>query len=166
MSDSKAKIGEVLKTAIRAEEDGFKFYDLVSKKAQNEDAKRKLENLRDDEVRHKKTLVDIFKKFVGGEVGELPEKGLSVLSDVFRKGKVDSLESEMQFINLAIEAELAATKYYREQRDLVDDDDFRKIFDALAEEEHSHYELLIAEREALSGNYHWFSYDGSSPMEH
>ena len=48
MSESKTNVAEVLKTAIRAEEDGFKFYDLVSKKAQNEDAKRKLEHLRDD----------------------------------------------------------------------------------------------------------------------
>ena len=166
MSESKTNVAEVLKTAIRAEEDGFKFYDLVSKKAQNEDAKRKLEHLRDDEVRHKKTLVEIYKKHVGGEIGELPEKGLSVLRDVFRNGRVESLDSEMQFINLAIEAELAATKYYKEQRDLVDDPEFRAIFDALAEEEHGHYELLMAEREALSGNYHWFSYDGSSPMEH
>ena len=166
MSESKDKIAEVLKTAIRAEEDGFKFYDLISKKAQNEDARRKLENLRDDEIRHKKTLVDIYKKHVGSEIGELPEKGLSALSDVFRKGQVDSLESEMQFINLAIEAELAATKYYREQRDLVDDADFREIFDKLADEEHNHYELLMAEREALTGNYHWFGYGDTSPMEH
>jgi hypothetical protein len=110
--------------------------------------------------------VDIYKKHVGSEIGELPEKGLSALSDVFRKGQVDSLESEMQFINLAIEAELAATKYYREQRDLVDDADFREIFDKLADEEHNHYELLMAEREALTGNYHWFGYGDTSPMEH
>jgi len=25
---------------------------------------------------------------------------------------------------------------------------------------------LIAEREAMSGNHHWFSYDNDSPMEH
>jgi rubrerythrin len=166
MSNSKDKIAEVLKTAIRAEEDGFRFYDLVSKRADNEDAKRKLENLRDDEIRHKRTLLDIYDKYVGGKIGELPEEGLSVLSEVFRKGQVNSLKSEMQFINLAIEAELAASKYYQEQRVLVDDEEFREIFDKLAEEEHSHYELLMAEREALAGNYHWFGYDDSSPMEH
>ena len=50
--------------------------------------------------------------------------------------------------------------------DLVDDEEFRVIFDRLAEEEHGHYELLQAEREALTGNYFWFGLDDASPMEH
>ncbi len=165
MSNSKEKIAETLKIAIRGEEDGYKFYDYVAKKATNKIAKKKLESLRDDEVRHRQTLIEIFKEYVGGEIGELPEKGLSVLTEIFKKGQLNKISSEMEFINLAIEAELAATKYYQDQRDLVDDPTFREIFDKLADEEHGHYELLMAEREALSGNYNWFGY-GEAPMEH
>ena len=165
MSKSKEQVAEILKTAIRGEEDGYKFYNILAEKAGNPIAKKKLEGLRDDEIRHKATLIEIFKKYVGGEVGELPEKGLSVLTEVFRKGHVMELKNEMEFINLAIEAELAATKYYKEQRDLVDDKNFTEIFDKLADEEHHHYELLMAEREALTGNYNWFGY-GDGPMEH
>lgn len=91
--------------------------------------------------------------------------GLSVLTEIFRKGQVSELKNEMEFLNLAIEAEIAATKYYQTQRDLIDDEQFTAIFDRLAEEEHGHFELLMAEREALSGNYSWFGYGDSSPME-
>lgn len=166
MGDDKAKIAETLKIAIRGEEDGFRFYDLVSKRVTNASAKKKLETLRDDEIRHKQTLIAIFHQYVGPDIGELPEKGLSVLTEIFRKGEIQEKTSEMEFLNLAIEAELAATKYYQEQRDLIDDVEFRKIFDRLAEEEHHHFELLQAEREAITGNYSWFDYDGTSPMEH
>jgi rubrerythrin len=166
MSNPKEKIAETLRRAIKGEEDGYYFYDLVSKKATNPEAKRKLEGLRDDEINHKKVLVEIFKKHIGPEIGELPEMGLSVLTEVFKKGQINNLKSEMEFINLAIEAELAATKYYQEERDLIDDEEFKEIFDRLAAEEHHHFELLQAERDALSGNYFWFSFDESSPLEH
>jgi len=111
-------------------------------------------------------LVEIFHKHIGPKIGELPEKGLSVLTEIFKKGHINNLKSEMEFINLAIEAELAATKYYQDERDLIDDKEFKEIFDRLAEEEHHHFELLQAEREAISGNYYWFSMDDSSPFEH
>lgn len=165
MSGDKTKIAGVLKKAIKGEEDGYFFYDLLAEKATNADAKRKLENLRDDELVHKHTLLDIFKKHVGGDIGKLPDVGLPVLSEIFRKGRVLELKSEMEYINLAIEAELAATKYYQDERNLVNDPEFQAIFDRLADEEHTHYELLQAEKEALSGNYYWFSYDGTSPQE-
>ena len=166
MTDSKKKVAEVLKVAIKGEEDGFFFYNLLFEKATNDNARLKLRGLRDDEARHKKTLLEMFEKYVGGEVGELPAKGLTALAEVFRKGQLEERKTEMEFITLAIEAELAATEYYQQQKELVDDPLFRDIFDQLADEEHGHYELLMAEKEALSGNYYWFQYDDTSPLEH
>lgn len=166
MSSEKERIAETLKKAIKGEEDGFKFYNLLSEKATDKAVQRKLEGLRDDEVRHKATLVAIFHKHIGPEIGKLPEKGINVLAEVFRKAHLMDRKNEMEFLNVAIEAELAATKYYQEERNLIKDPEFQKIFDQLAAEEHHHYELLMAEKEAMTGNYHWFSYDDSSPLEH
>jgi rubrerythrin len=165
MTKSKADVAAILKKAIKGEEDGYFFYNLLSEKATNQFAKKKLQGLRDDEIRHKETLHAIFAKYVGGEIGPLPDKGINALAQVFQKGHLMERTTEMEFINLAIEAELAATKYYQEERLLVDDPAFREIFDKLADEEHSHFELLQAEKDALAGNYHWFSYDESAPME-
>jgi len=162
----KNQIAMILKKAIKGEEDGLHFYSLLAERATHAEAKRKLEGLRDDEVRHKVTLVALYRKHVGGEIGKLPAHGINALRKVFAKGHLDSRNTEMDFINLAIEAELAATKYYREQRNLIADPQFKDIFDQLAEEEHGHFELLQAEKDALSGNYNWFQYGDSSPMEH
>ena len=166
MTKSKTDIAEILKRAIKGEEEGYFFYNLLAEKATNPEAKKKLEILRDDEIRHKETLYTIYEKHIGGEIGELPPKGISVLAEVFKKGHLEQRKTEIDFINLAIEAELAAMKYYQDERDLIDDEEFKTIFDSLAEEEHGHYELLLAEREALSGNYYWFDTGDSSPMEH
>ncbi len=165
MTKTRNEIAEILKKAIKGEEDGYFFYNLLSKKATNAEARRKLESLRDDEIRHKETLYGIFDKYIGGEVGPLPEKGINALAKVFHKGQLKERTSEMEFINLAIEAELAATAYYRQERELVGEPEFRAIFDRLAEEEHGHFELLQAEKEALAGNYHWFSYGDGAPLE-
>lgn len=166
MTKSKEQIAEILKTAIKGEEDGYKFYNIMVEKTVNPEAKRKLSTLRDDEIEHRRVLVEMFDKFVGGEIGELPEHGLSVLSEVFAKGKIAELKTEMEFLNLAIEAELAATKFYQQERQAVDDPEFSKLLDQLADEEHGHFELLQAEKDALAGNYNWFGYDSGSPLEH
>jgi len=165
MSDEKKHIAEVLEAAIKGEEEGFRYYDLLSQRTTNEDARRKLENLRDDEIRHKETLIAIYQKFVSKDVGPLPDKGLGALNKVFKNGRLDDLKSEMEFINLAIEVELATSKFYDKEKNLINDPEFQAIFDQLAEEEYNHYQLLQAEKDALGGNYHWFSYDSSTPLE-
>jgi rubrerythrin len=165
MSSDKKRIAEILKTAIKGEEDGYNYYNYLVGKATNPEAKKKLEVLRDDEVRHKRTLREMYKTYVGGEIGELPDKGLGALSQVFKNGRIDQLKSEMEFINLAIEVELATSKYYQKERNLVDDPEFEKIFDQLAEEEYNHYQILQAEKDALGGNYYWFGLDNSAPLE-
>ena len=49
---TKQKIAETLKKAIKGEKDGYFFYNLLSEKATNPAARKKLEQLRDDEIRH------------------------------------------------------------------------------------------------------------------
>ncbi|HUV31113.1 MAG TPA: ferritin family protein [Acidobacteriota bacterium] len=165
MSEAKQHVAEVLRRAIKGEVDGHRFYKLLAEKAANADAKRKLEGLRDDEFRHRQTLHGLFEKHVGGDVGRLPDEGISVLSEIFSKGQLHESRTEMEYISLAIEAELAATKYYQQERDLIDDPSFKAVFDELAEEEHSHFQLLQAEKDALGGNYSWFGYEEGAPLE-
>jgi len=155
----------LLRYAIKGEEMGVLFYGLLAERANNPEAKKRLEHLRDDEKRHKAMLMNVFKKHVEGELGDLPERGLDALATVFEQGQLKELKSEVEYINLAIDAELVATKFYKEGMNSIDDKEFKDILYQLAEEENSHYEILMAEREALAGNYYWFSTDGTAPME-
>jgi len=156
---------ELLKRAIKGEQDGLRFYKYLAEKATNPDAKRKLQGLASDEVRHEKTLIDLYKDLFKEEVGELPEKGINALAKFFDGSKAKGKTSEMEFIELAIEAELSATNFYKEGAKTIEDPVLIKICKELAEEEYRHFEILQAEKESLSGNYYWFGYDEGAPME-
>lgn len=156
---------ELLKRAIKGEKDGLKFYTLLANKTENRDAKRKLQKLADDEKRHEAVLIDIYKRMYNEEVGQLPKEGINALAKFFDAGKAKEKHTEMQFIDLAIEAELSATNFYKETAAHIEDGNLQKICEDLAEEEFGHYELLQAEKDAISGNYFWFGYDSGSPLE-
>jgi len=166
MSQTKEQIAEALKSAIRAEEEGFNFYNMMAAKATNPEAKQKLERLRNDEARHKATLIDLYTNFVGGEIGSLPENGTTPLSEAFQNDELTNMKSEMQFIDLAIKTELSASKFYAKESELVDEQELKDIFKMLSEEEYIHFEVLQAERDALTGNYSWFGSIGDSSREH
>jgi rubrerythrin len=165
MVENTEKGKELLKQAIKSEMDGQRFYNFLAEKATNADAQRKLSNLAGDEVRHEKALKAIYKSIYGDELTDIPEKGVGVLSKFFDNPEGREDMTEIQYIDLAIEAELAATEYYKKQAKLAESEKFRKIYDSMAAEEFSHFELLQAEKDALSGNYYWFSFGDSSPME-
>jgi len=165
MTDEKTRVADILKAAIKGEDDGYRYYDYLAQRIVNADARRKLENLRDDEIRYKETLIEVYKKFINKDIGRLPDKGLGALNEVFRNGRINNMKNEIEFINLAIEVELATSKFYEDEKTLINKPEFQAIFDQLADEEYNHYQLLQAEKDALGGNYHWFSYDGTSPME-
>lgn len=160
-----AEAQALLKQAVKSEIDGRRFYNYLAEKATNTDAKRKLTNLAEDEVRHEKALKKIYKKIYGEELTDIPEKGVGVLSKFFDSPEGREDMSEIQYISMAIEAELAATKYYKEQAEEATDEEFGKIYEGMAAEEFCHYELLQAEKDALGGNYFWFQMDDGSPME-
>lgn len=164
--NKKKKLAEALTTAIKGEVDGFQFYHLLVERTSNDIARRRLEQLRDDEVRHKEVLYDLYDQIIGGRPERLPERGINALARVFSQGKLDPQKTEVEIINLAIEAELAATKFYQTAKEEFEEPQLLALFDQLADEEHSHYEILQAEKEALGGNYHWFSIDEGSPQEH
>lgn len=156
---------ELLKKAIKGEQDGMKFYGGLAEKATNPEAKRKLFDLAKDEKRHEATLVKLYKNLHHEETGPLPKQGIGVLERYFGDSKGRDRQSEVQLIDMAIETELAVTKFYKDAAKTVDDEEFKKVCQELAEEEFAHFELLQAEKEALGGNYYWFGYGEGSPME-
>ncbi len=156
---------ELLKRAIKGEQDGQRFYIYVAGKATNPEAQRKLTRLAEDEKRHEATLIGIYQKVYHEKVGELPKEGINVLARFLDTSRIKELKTEMQFIDLAIQAELAATKFYKESIPGAESPELKKLYQDLADEEYGHFELLQAEKDALGGNYYWFGYDENSPME-
>ena len=95
----------------------------------------------------------------------MPLEGVGPLAALFAGAKHKELKSEIEFLTLAIEAELATMKFYKESAAAEENKELKEILNNLSEEENSHYEILMAEKEALAGNYFWFSAGDTAPME-
>jgi rubrerythrin len=141
------------------------FYSQLAARATNPEAQRKLKRLADDEKRHIATLVDLFRSIFNDDTGKLPEKGIGPLAKAFDGENLKQDMSEMQYIDLAIEVELAVTQFYKDLADGAPNEEIKKIYQGLAGEEYTHFEVLQAEKDALTGNYYWFGYDDSAPLE-
>ncbi len=165
MADNTATMKQMLKQAIRSEIDGRRFYEFLADKTKNPDAKRKLSTLAQDEKRHESILYRIYEKRFGEKIDKVPEQGVGVLSEFFAHPEKHEGMSEVQYIGLAIQAELAATEYYKGEAKNAEDAETKQIFGRMAEEEFSHYESLEAEKSAIGGNYFWFEFGESAPMD-
>jgi rubrerythrin len=78
---------------------------------------------------------------------------------------VDEKIGAMEAIDIAINAEMKAEEFYAREAGAVDDAGLKKLLMQLSGEEHGHYELLLAERGALAGNFYWFDMDSSQFLE-
>lgn len=165
MGDTTETTMKLLKQAIRSEIDGRRFYEFLASKTKNPDAKRKLTTLASDEKRHESLLYRIYEKKFGKKVDEVPEEGVGVLSKFFANPEKYEGLGEVQYIDMAIEAELAATEYYKSEANNAPDEETKQIFVRMSEEEYSHFESLEAEKSAIGGNYYWFEFDETRPME-
>jgi rubrerythrin len=164
MSDPKHEIAEIIKFGIKTEIEGQNFYSTLAKKIVHPDARKKIEQLANDEMNHERRLRTLYAKCVGGEVTDLPSQGLGVFKDAFGDKPLAEKDT-FRLIELALEAERLSARHYKSGEDKATDKDIREVFAELVAEEDSHYELLAAERESLRGHTDWFSYDGSAMME-
>lgn len=158
-------IEKVLGMAVKTEIQGRKFYLKLSEKVSHPEAKKKIVSLARDEERHEAIIRGLYKKILGVEPDKLPDKGIPDIVKAISSMKVDDKSQVLQVLDMAIEAELLAAKFYQRGAVLTTDSKTREIFEELEGEEDGHYNLLVAEKASLSGDLYWFSMGESSLME-
>lgn len=164
MSDPKQEIAEIIKFGIKTEIEGQNFYTTLAHKIVHPDARKKIEQLAQDEINHERRLRALYVKCVGSEATDLPHQGLGIFKDAFGNRPLAE-KDKFRLIEMAMEAERLSARHYKSGEDKAGDPEIRAVFAELVAEEDSHYALLAAERESLRGNTDWFSYDGSAMME-
>ena len=158
-------IEEVLGLAVKTEIQGRKFYTQLSEKVQHPEVKKKLQSLADDECRHERIIVELYKKTLGKPPTDLPEKGIPDIVKAIASMNVNDKSQLLQVLDMAIEAELIAAKFYHHGATLTADPKTKRMFEQLEKEEDGHYNFLVAEKSALTGDTYWFSMGDSSMME-
>ncbi len=152
---------EIYQFAIRIEENGEKFYRIMSNKLNNKKVKELFTFLADEEVEHKaifKNLLSEFEKY--DPSANYPEEYFAYLEAYienivfsFNKfdddtSKVNDMETALRF---AVGKELDTIQYFQEIKNLVSKNDINKI-EAIIEEERRHVvKLSEMQKELIKG---------------
>jgi len=165
MEIEKLTIEDVLGMAVRTEIQGRKFYLELSEKVTNPEVKKKIVSLADDEKRHERIVVDFYRQILGKEPQNLPEKGVPDILKAIKSMNLTERTDLLKLLDMAMDAELLSAKFYAHGARITKDAKTRVAFEELATEEDGHYNMLTAEKAALSGDLYWFSREDPTIME-
>jgi len=151
---------EALSLAIYNEQSAFDFYTSLSLVIKNESGKEKFKFLASDEKRHRRLLEDYYKRTT--------HEAFPFDPDQVKKIRVEVRDntSASEALDIGIKAEKEAYEFYSNNAKTTSDPDARKMFLMLAEQEDRHFNILLAEKQALIDQFYWFSLDTPGIMEH
>lgn len=150
---------EVIRAAMEVEKKGHRFYAAMVEKAKSQLAKEIFTWLAQDEVQHLKTLEELVPKYEEGAFWEDEEQFLPYLRRFSEREIFPSPErleevlqkdgSDLDALDLAIEAEVKFAEYFRLAADNARTAEGKEAFGWLAGEENRHAEILRDRRKRL-----------------
>jgi len=158
---SEATALDALATAIYNEQSAFDFYTSLSDAIKNKSGKEKFKFLASDEKRHRELLEAHYKKTTGGKEFPFDPARLKTI-----KVEIRDNTTSAEALDIGIKAEKEAYEFYSKSAEDTQDPDAKKMFLMLAEQEDRHYNLLTAEKQALTGQFYWFDLDTPGVMEY
>lgn len=162
MSGNDSDLREAITRAIYAETGAMNFYARMAESIDNPEGKGRFEQLSADERGHRDTLVSWFTRLFDSEFTEDAEEARrSEIGEVSISGQAGAIEA----LDLAIDAEKKAREFYLAEREKAADPGLKKMFGDLADQEKGHFDLLSAERNALTGGFYWFDMDSTQFLE-
>ncbi len=159
------EIVKAIHIAIGNEKGACKRYLKFARKTNDEKGRLVLLNLALDELGHLEKLEEQLDAMLEGKPWVLP-----VTKDT-EKAVVETGEADVDLLNLdietlddiralelALEYEVLANRFYLRQAEKTDDETLKSLFLSLAKEEENHKKIIQAEIDAISQNGFWFDY--------
>jgi rubrerythrin len=152
---------EALSLAIYNEQFAFDFYTKLSETIKNPSGKEKFKFLASDEKRHRELLEKYYTQVTG-------EQKFPFDANKMKRIQVEVKDSTTAYeaLDIGIKAEKEAYEFYTKKAQSSKDLKAKNMFLMLAGEEDKHYNVLMAERQALIDQFYWFSLDTPGIMEY
>ena len=151
---------EALSLAIYNEQSAFDFYTKLSSTIKNPTGKEKFKFLASDEKRHRELLEKYYTKVSGGQGFHFDPNKVKEIHVEIRDNT-----TAYEALDIGIKAEKEAYDFYNRSAESSKDRDAKKMFLMLASEEDKHYNVLMAEKQALMDQFYWFGLDTPGIME-
>lgn len=149
---------EVLGLAVRQEIEAHKRYKLFATRVSNPLVKEKFKSLAREEKAHRDMLYSMLQNSTGEEKPPLPQK-----APRFNR-EAELNRSLPEILELAIQKEREAQKFYAEAAKTASDPTGKRILEYLAEFEKGHERILKAEYDAIAKYPQWFEMEGADIM--
>jgi len=155
------RLRSLIELAIQMEKDGIDFYEGLSEKVPYESAKKMILSFADDERRHLKILNEIFSSMTSVDIerylAENPpkEKIKTVFDEVQGNIDVVTLQDELSSLKIALDMEEKSYKLYDEALSIEEDEDLKKLWKRLADEERKHYDIFWNTYDFISNPEEW-----------
>ncbi|GAB4371564.1 MAG: hypothetical protein Kow00128_19570 [Deltaproteobacteria bacterium] len=156
----------IIHRGIYREKDAISVYIQLAKRVKDPKAKNVLVNLAADEVGHMTKLEKHLMSLLKGQPWLLPKaEEIREVQAVFEGKAYDNLEiseedlaksDEVAILNIAVEREVVANRYYLELAEKAKSEEAKKMFLSLAKEEELHMKILKAEIDSIGQQGFWF----------
>lgn len=155
----KEKILAVLREAMQAERSGHYFYTMAAERTTDEQGRRALLQLAEEEASHLRFLKAQYQAV---ESNGRPDAGIKLGSPGAATGSIFSPELrrriaeahyEMTALAVGIQLEVSSRDYYRARAEEAQDDVVKDFFQRLADWEQGHYQALLGEQQSLKEDY-------------
>ena len=163
MPDKKYSIGEAIKTSIDLEKNGRKFYLEAATTTKSESGKKIFQMLADEENLHLATFKKMLKSLDNLDnwqdiIKDYPQARQVPVFGVKQPAKdaTKVTTDELNALRLAMKQEKEAISFFEKSSELAENEDVKKIFSFVREQEVFHYNLLQAEYDHLNQTGFWF----------
>lgn len=143
---------EIIEEAIYHEQSSHDYYLKVAAAIENPSGKEQYRHLAHEEIRHREVLEERWRALTGKrfryETSRRDPDPLPIPT---------SNATAIEALEQAMEHELEAVASYRELASSASDEESRRVYLQLAQDEQQHYEWFRDQRNALRGGVHWFT---------
>jgi rubrerythrin len=162
MSDQTIAV-KALKTAIEIEDQGLLNFLKFARQTKDTTGKNMFIRLAMDEHEHRRIIEQQLNNLMEGKPLikiEIPKSEIEQVAPTIRekqqRTRGESGLLEIDALNTALDLERKAAKFFREQANLVNDDEAKSLFVRLAEWEDAHFDIIQAELDSIQGTGFWF----------
>ncbi len=154
---------EIVKRAIRVENDGYQFYRLAEEKTRDPKGKEVFASLAKDETNHMQILKSLYervkeeKEFKFDEVKDMKHilettSESPIFSEEF-KDRLSQSQFEMSALSIGILLEKNAIDFYKKSARQAEEPDMKMLFDYLADWEGEHLRALVNQQKLVQEDY-------------
>ncbi len=151
MAQAPSTVLEIIEEAIYDEQSSHDYYLKMAEVIHDSSGKEQFRHLAQEEIRHREVLEERYRALTGKRFRFEPSKLPHDHAPVPRTNA-----TAVEVLGMAMEQEMDAVNKYRKLAESAPDEDARRAYLQLADDEHQHHEWFRAQRQAIQSGVHWF----------